>query len=95
MRFDGVTQFDLEAGTTATHVYGPDHVCGEPVFAADPDGTAENDGWIVNFVTDLAEGTTEFVVLDAHDVAADPVARVELPRRVPFGFHGNWLPATD
>ncbi|MFZ4519534.1 MAG: carotenoid oxygenase family protein [Microthrixaceae bacterium] len=95
VEFDGVIQFDLENGTSATHVYGPTHVCGEAVFAADPDGTAENDGWLLNFVTDLTDRSTEFVVLDARDVAAGPVARVALPRRVPFGFHGNWLPATD
>ena len=93
--FDGVTQFDLEAGTSATHVYGPNHACGEAVFAPDPDGSAENDGWLVNFVGDLTDRTSEFVVLDARDVAAGPVARVKLPRRVPFGFHGNWLPALD
>jgi len=92
VEFDGVIQFDHRAGTSAEHIYGPTHVGGEPVFAADPDGTAENDGWIVNFVTDLAERTTEFVVLDAHDITAGPVARVKLPRRVPFGFHGNWIP---
>ncbi|MFM7069231.1 MAG: carotenoid oxygenase family protein [Actinomycetes bacterium] len=95
VRFDGVVQFDLDTGASATHVYGPTHSSGEPVFAADPNGTAENDGWILNFVTDLAAGTTEFVVLDARDVAAEPVARVQLPRRVPFGFHGNWLPSAD
>ena len=91
--FDGVIQFDLDNDTSAEHIYGPNHASGEPVFAADPDGTAENDGWILNYVTDLAAGTTEFVVLDAHDIAAGPIASVALPRRVPFGFHGNWMPA--
>ena len=26
------------------------------------------------------------------DITAGPVARVKMPRRVPFGFHGNWMP---
>jgi carotenoid cleavage dioxygenase-like enzyme len=30
--------------------------------------------------------------LDAGDLAAPPVAAIHLPRRVPAGFHGNWLP---
>jgi carotenoid cleavage dioxygenase len=30
------------------------------------------------------------VVLDARSL--DEVARVRIPQRVPFGFHGNWLP---
>ena len=37
--------------------------------------------------------STEVVVLDARDIAAAPLARVKLPRRVPFGFHGSWLAA--
>ncbi len=95
VEFDGVIWFDLERGTSAEHVYGPTSVCGEAVFAPDPDGSAEDDGWLVNLVTDVAEGTTSFVVLDARDVAAGPVASVRLPRRVPFGFHGNWMPSVD
>ncbi|WP_421861421.1 carotenoid oxygenase family protein [Parvibaculum sp.] len=33
---------------------------------------------------------SDFVVLDATDISQGPLARVELPTRVPFGFHGNW-----
>ena len=95
VEFDGVIWFDLERGTSVEHVHGPTSVCGETVFAPDPDGSAEDDGWLVSIVTDLAEGTSDFVVLDARDVAAGPVATVHLPRRVPFGFHGNWMPDDD
>jgi putative PIG3 family NAD(P)H quinone oxidoreductase len=48
-----------------------------------------------NWGTDLAAGSSSFVVLDARDLAAGPVATVALPQRVPFGFHGNWMPAVD
>ncbi len=41
---------------------------------------------------DLGAGTTDFVVMDAADFdRTDYVARVPLPQRVPFGFHGNWV----
>jgi len=58
----------------------------------DPEGSNEDDGWLVCFVSDRSTLQTELVMLDARDVAAAPVARVKLPRRVPFGFHGSWLP---
>jgi carotenoid cleavage dioxygenase len=87
--FDGVIKFDLEAGTSATHRYGPDQVCGEPVFAADPASSDEDGGWILNFVHDQASDRSDVVVLDAGTL--DEVARVHLPRRVPFGFHGNFF----
>ncbi len=36
---------------------------------------------------------TAFV--DAEDISAPEVARIHLPHRVPFGFHGNWVPETS
>ena len=30
-------------------------------------------------------------VIDARNVESGPVARVQIPRRVPLGFHANWL----
>jgi carotenoid cleavage dioxygenase-like enzyme len=91
--FDSVTKVDFETSTTTTHVYGPQAVSGEAVFAPDPDGSREDDGWLCNYVTDRSTMTTDFVVLSASSL--DEVARVRMPQRVPFGFHGNWMPATS
>ena len=57
----------------------------------DPDG-AEDDGWLLAYVHDAATDRSDVVVLDAGDVTAKPIATVHLPVRVPFGFHGSWIP---
>lgn len=90
--FDGIAKYDLERDEVAVHHVGPGRRCGEAVFAPDPDGTAEDDGWLLDLVIDDATRATELWVLDARDVTADPIAKVQLPRRVPVGFHGSWLP---
>jgi carotenoid cleavage dioxygenase-like enzyme len=90
-QFTGVVKYDLTTGASWVHEYGLDHEAGEAVFAPDPDGSAEDDGWLLNIVYDRSSGTSELVVVDARDVTAEPVARVRMPRRVPFGFHGNWM----
>ena len=52
----------------------------------------EDEGWLMGYVFDPARGASDLVILDAHDFAAEPVATVHLPARVPQGFHGNWIP---
>jgi carotenoid cleavage dioxygenase len=91
VEFDAVTKVDFTNGASTTHRYGDKAVAGEAVFAPDPDGRDEDSGWLCNYVTDRTTMTTDFVVLDAQTL--DEVARVSLPQRVPYGFHGNWLPA--
>ena len=91
--FDCLVKYDLARGTTDAHPFGADCVTGEGVFARDPAGTAEDDGWLLSWVIDKRDRSTEVVVLDARNLSAEPVARVKLPRRVPFGFHGSWLGA--
>ena len=46
----------------------------------------------MSYVHDDACGKTELVILDAHRFDAEPVARIPLPQRVPYGFHGSWIP---
>jgi carotenoid cleavage dioxygenase-like enzyme len=81
-------------GTLTAHELGPDVTAGEAVFvpAAAPD-RAEDDGWLLTITTTRDGGASQLLVLDATDVAAAPVAAVTLPRGVPAGFHGSWVPS--
>lgn len=82
---------DLAEGTCIEYDHGAGRGAGEPVFVARPSSSTEDDGWLLMFVHDANAMTTEFVVLDAQDLARGPVATVPLPQRVPYGFHGNWV----
>ncbi len=90
--FDGFTQLDLERGTETTWSE-PGRIFGEVAFAPDLEDASgdERAGWIVGYAHSQDGGSSEFLVTDARDVAAGPIARIALPRRVPFGFHGNWM----
>ena len=57
------------------------------------DSTTEGDGWILAFTYDALHDRSELVIIDAEHFAGRPVAAVQLPRRVPAGLHGTWLPA--
>ena len=89
--FHTTVKRDMTTGATVTRDYGPNSEVGEPVFVARENGAGEDDGWIMVLVYDSERDATDFVILDAADIAGDPVATVELPQRVPHGFHGNWI----
>ena len=84
-------KYDLHTGERSTFDHGPGRSAGEPVFIGRQGATAEDDGWLITFVHDVPQGTAELVILDAQDFSRPAVARVMLPQRVPYGFHGNWV----
>ena len=84
------------SGGYVQHDFAPGVYGSEPAFAprtgaqaGDPD--AEDDGYVVTFVTDLEKGTSAALVLNARDFTAPPLAEIELPQRVPAGFHATWM----
>jgi carotenoid cleavage dioxygenase len=83
---------DLERGTSERHDYGEGRVTLEPVFVPRAEDAAEDDGWVMSYVYDATTDTSDVVILDAQDFTGEPVAVISLPQRVPFGFHGNWVP---
>lgn len=83
---------DLVAGTTVEHHYGDGRTTLEPVFVPREGATAEDDGWVLSYVYDATTDRADVVILDAQGFTGDPIATIHLPVRVPYGFHGNWIP---
>ena len=88
----GLVKYDLLNGSSEVRDEGDAFGYGEAVFVAREGATAEDDGWLMGFRLNKAEDKSDLVVLNAQDIAGDPVAVVHLPARVPAGFHGNWCP---
>jgi carotenoid cleavage dioxygenase len=59
------------------------------VFVGREHAQFEDDGWLIGFAHNEATQRGEFHVLDARTLTVQ--ALVELPVRVPMGFHGNWV----
>lgn len=86
-----LVKYDLERGTSTHHDFGPQAQPGELVFVEASSGAGEDEGYALGFVYDKGSDSSDLVLLDASNVAAAPLARVHMPRRVPHGFHGSWI----
>ncbi|MDL4817349.1 carotenoid oxygenase family protein [Actinomadura opuntiae] len=87
---DAVIRRDFRTGTTSERILGPRVRCGEFSFVPNSDDSAEDDGVLIGFTHDEDRDTSDLTLLDA--ATLETVASVHLPYRVPYGFHGNWIP---
>lgn len=94
-RHGATHKVDYDTGEVVERSHGAGRRGGEPIFVPRQGSTAEDDGWLLVMVHDATTDTSDLVVLDAGDFAGDDVARVHIPRRVPHGFHGAWVPDGD
>ena len=86
---------DLVTGERHTHDFGPHRQPGELSFATDPERIGREDGgWLVGLVHDDGGNETDFVVLDAPSARRPALATVHIPRRIPNGTHGTWIPSS-
>ncbi|WP_225730180.1 MULTISPECIES: carotenoid oxygenase family protein [unclassified Nocardia] len=90
-----IVKYDVVTGTNQALSFSDSAVPGEADFAAAPDGTGEDEGWLISLIHPVNGDPAELWVMEATDITGTPVARVKLPRRVPYGFHANWIPDSD
>lgn len=90
--FPSINKHDLATGERQVLELGPGRHAGEPFFVPRDGAEAEDDGYLLTLVYDQGADRSELAILDAQDLDRDPLARVILPVRVPYGFHGAWVP---
>ena len=91
VKMNAIAHIDLATGVRKVCNFEPGDQVSEPVFAPRSETAAEGDGWLTTVVWRAADNRSDLVVLDASDIDRGPVAIARVPRRVPFGFHGNWV----
>ncbi|KAG8375216.1 hypothetical protein BUALT_Bualt10G0077300 [Buddleja alternifolia] len=98
----GVVKVDLSLSTAtsgectvARRLYGSGCYGGEPFFVArEPDNPAaeEDDGYLITYMHNENTEESKFLVMDAKSPTLEILAAVKLPQRVPYGFHGIFVP---
>jgi carotenoid cleavage dioxygenase len=83
---------DFVSGDTEVRSFGPATGVGEFVFVPPGPDAGEDEGILMGFVHHNETGRTNLELLDAGTL--ETVAAVHLPTRVPYGFHGNWVPSS-
>jgi carotenoid cleavage dioxygenase-like enzyme len=91
-----LVRYDTATGDVVEHGFGgvsAPGIPGEAVFVPAAGSPADEQlaGWYIGYVYDPVRDGSDLVILDASDFGGKPVARIALPQRVPYGFHGNWI----
>ncbi|XP_069147851.1 carotenoid 9,10(9',10')-cleavage dioxygenase-like [Solanum lycopersicum] len=74
------------------HIFPKNTFCSGATFVPKLDGVDEDDGWIVAFTHNENTNQSQVYILDAKNFENEPIAIILLPNRVPYGFHGVFMP---
>jgi carotenoid cleavage dioxygenase-like enzyme len=85
-----IAHMDFATGKRQVYELNGGDLTSEPVFVPRSADAAEGDGWLTAVIWRAAENRSDLAIFDALDVAKGPIGTAQMPRRMPFGFHGNW-----
>lgn len=92
--FKGLVKQDLETGKEEVVELPEGVFASETVMAPREGSSAEDDGYLLTYVSDMNDDSSACLIFDAADPTAGPVARIALPERIASGTHATWAPAT-
>jgi carotenoid cleavage dioxygenase-like enzyme len=96
--FSGLVRYDMRTGGQQRYAFPEAVFASEsPLAPRTPRSSAtdaEDDGYLVTFVSDVRNDTSECQIFDARDIARGPITRLRLPERIASGTHAYWAPAS-
>ena len=92
---DGLKKYDWQTGHSQRWQAPKGCFVSETPFAPRDGAVAEDDGYLVTYITNLNTGKGECAIFDARDISPGPICRIILPGHVPMGAHAGWTPAAE
>jgi len=91
--FGRIIKYDFAKNINEVYELHEGEMGAEPVFIPSENQTSEDEGYLMTYVYDRATDKSNLMIFNAQDINSGPIAQIKLPQRVPFGFHGSWVPA--
>uniref|UniRef100_A0A803NFI9 Uncharacterized protein n=1 Tax=Cannabis sativa TaxID=3483 RepID=A0A803NFI9_CANSA len=75
------------------HMFEKNTFCSGATFVSNDkkECVDEDDGWIITFVHNEDTNISQVLLIDSKNFSSEPVAKITLPYRVPYGFHGTFV----
>jgi carotenoid cleavage dioxygenase-like enzyme len=93
--FSNIARFDHKTGQRETFEMSPHMGTSEAIFVPKSASAEEGEGYLLSNVYDGTTDKSHLLILDAQNPSQGPLAKAYLDHRVPYGFHGNWMPGQD
>jgi carotenoid cleavage dioxygenase len=92
--FSGLVRYDMKTNARQRYAFPRGVFASESPVAPRAGGSSEDeaDAYLVTFVSDVANDSSECQVFDARDITRGPIARLRLPERISSGSHACWAP---
>lgn len=88
---EGFHKYDMVTGHRQSHMLKNGRTGSEARFVPSENSTSEDDGFLLSYVYDPSQNSSELVILNAANLSDEPLAQIHLGTRVPAGFHGSWI----
>lgn len=93
--FNCLAHLDQQTGEIDYYYPGPHASTEEPVFVPKSDAAPEGDGWLISVIGRRDENRSDIVIVDSLNMAAGPVATIQVPFRLRYAFHGCFATADE
>ena len=89
--FDALVKMDSLTGTGQKYQFPEGCFGSEMQFAPRHNSNAEDDGYLISFVTNMESMKGEIQIFPAEDLSKGPICRLIVPQQIPPGFHSSFV----
>ena len=89
--FDALIKMDSLTGTSQKFTFPEGCFGSEMQFAPKHNSNAEDDGYLISFVTNMNSMKGEIQIFSAEDLSKGPLCRLIVPQQIPPGFHSSFV----